>query len=196
MGGSNEFISPFGVVRHSRDAGHGHGGIDVPLSENAPVYAVAGGTILSAEESSDGAGGVDVKLLFTGSNGEGWGFLYEHVTLESGIKVGSSVVKGQLIGRNGLTSNRRNSHLQLSYMFNDYTFFRDQRCWVDYLDPTSKKSLLGYFHSTTTMEKLSAQWESASEEGMKAYKELLNKGRFPEGPQLCYPLGLDVRVPE
>ena len=42
--------------------------------------------------------------------------------------------------------------------------------------------------------KLSGQWATASEEGMNAYKELLNRERFPEGPQLCYSLGLDVRV--
>ena len=81
MGGSNEFISPFGIIRHSRDSGHGHGGIDIPLNENAPIFAVAEGTILSAEESSDGAGGFDVKLLITGSGGEGWGYIYEHVTV-------------------------------------------------------------------------------------------------------------------
>ena len=63
LGGSNEFISPFGIVRHSRDGGLGHGGIDIPLNDRALIFAVADGTILSAEESSDGAGGLDVKLL-------------------------------------------------------------------------------------------------------------------------------------
>ena len=129
VGGGNEFISPFGIIGHSRDAGHGHGGIDIPLNENAPLFAVADGTILSAEESSDGAGGFDVKLLISGTGGEGWGFLYEHIQLESAVHVGSAVTKGQLIGRNGLTTDRRNSHLQLTYMFNDYEFYRDQRCW-------------------------------------------------------------------
>ena len=62
MGGGNGFISPFGIIRHSRDAGHGHGGIDIQLNANAPIYAVADGTILSADVSSDGAGGSDVKL--------------------------------------------------------------------------------------------------------------------------------------
>ena len=80
LGGSNRFISPFGILRHSRDAGHGHGGIDIPLDKNADVYAVSDGTILSVEESGDGAGGFDVILLILGSGGEGWGFLYEHVS--------------------------------------------------------------------------------------------------------------------
>ncbi len=195
VGGSNEFMSPFGIIRHSRDKGHGHGGIDIPLNQNAPVYAVADGTILSAEQSTDGAGGFDIKLLISGSGGEGWGFLFEHVMLVSGITVGSTVTKGQLIAGNGLTTDRRNNHLQLTYMFNDYTFFRDQRCWVDYLDPISMKSLLAYFDSIKNTQMFIGQWETATEEGMKAYKELLNKERYPEGPQLCYPLGLDVRVP-
>ncbi len=150
---------------------------------------------MSAVESSDGAGGFDTKLLISGSGGEGWGFLYEHVMLVSGITVGSTVTKGQLIARNGLTTGRRNNHLQLTYLFNDYAFFRDQRCWVNYLDPISRKSLLAYFDSIKTTEKFIEQWETASEEGMMAYKELLNKETYPEGPQLCYPLGLDVRVP-
>ena len=196
VGGGNEFISPFGIIRHSRDAGHGHGGIDIPLNQNAPLYAVAEGTILSAVESSDGAGGFDVKLLVSGSGGEGWGFLYEHMNLEAGIDVGSTVTRGGLIGRNGLITDRRNSHLQLTYLFNDYKFSRDSRCWVDHLDASSKKGLLDYFDSIKTTEKFIAQWESASEEGMKALSELLNIARFPEGPQLCYPLGLDVRIPE
>ena len=196
VGGGNEFISPFGIIGHSRDAGHGHGGIDILLNENAPLFAVADGTILSAEESSDGAGGFDVKLLISGTGGEGWGFLYEHIQLESAVHVGSAVTKGQLIGRNGLTTDRRNSHLQLTYMFNDYEFYRDQRCWVDHLDSSSKKSILDYFDSIKTTEKFIAQWQNASEEGMKALSELLNIARFPEGPQLCYTLGLDVRLPE
>ena len=51
-----------------------------------------------------------------------------------------------------------------------------------------------HFNSPVTVAKLSGQWETASEEGMNAYKELLNRERFPEGPQLCYSLGFDVRV--
>ena len=196
VGGGNEFISPFGIVRHSRDAGHGHGGIDIPLNERAPIYAVADGTILSAEESSDGAGGSDVLLLLSGSGGEGWGFLYEHVTLEPGIAVGSAVTRGQLIARNGLTTNRRNSHLQLTYLFNDYQFSRDHTCWVNQLDLDANTSLLSYFRAADTQTRLTAQWGSVREEGMFSNKELLNAERFPEGPQLCYQLGLDVRVPE
>ena len=194
MGGSNGFISPFGIVRHSRDAGHGHSGIDIPLNANAPIYAVADGTVLSAEASSDGAGGSDVKLLISESRGEGWGFLYEHVALEPGIAPAGAVTKGQLIARNALTGDRRNNHFQLSYMFNGYTFFRDHRCWVDHLDTSSERILLAYSNSPETVAKLTAQWGAASEEGMNAYKKLLNRERFPEGPQLCYPFGLDVRV--
>ena len=196
VGGGNEFISPFGIIRHSRDASHGHGGIDIPLNANAPLYAVADGTILSAEESSDGAGGFDVELLLSGSGGEGWGFLYEHIELETGLVVGSAVTRGQLIGRNGLITDHRNSHLQLTYMFNDYKFSRDSRCWVDHLDSSSRKALLDYFDSIKATGKFLSQWQNSSEEGMKGLSELLNQARFPEGPQLCYPLGLDVRTPE
>ena len=67
---------------------------------------------------------------------------------------------------------------------------------MDHLDSSPKKTLLDYFDSIKTKEKFIGQWRNASEEGMKAYSELLNKGRCPGGPQLCYPLGLDVRVPD
>ncbi len=152
----------------------------MPLKEAASIYAVADGTILSAEESSDGAGGSDVKLLISGSGGEGWGFLYEHVVLEPGLAEGSVVARGQLIARNGLTTERRNSHLQLTYMFNGYMFYRDQRCWVDHLDPASKEALLSYFDSLKTTQAFIAQWEGASEEGMSA----LNP-HFPDQPRGC-----------
>ena len=115
--------------------------------------------------------------------------------LTSGITEGSTVTRGQLIARNGLTTDRRNNHLQLSYMFNDYTLFRDHRCWVEHLDLSSKRSLLDDFDSVRNTEEFMTRWETASEEGMNAYKELLNKEIFPQGPQLCYALGLDVRVP-
>ena len=34
------------------------------------------------------------------------------------------------------------------------------------------------------------------EEGRFAYRGLLDEAEFPDGPQLCYPPGTDVRVPE
>ena len=65
---------------------------------------------------------------------------------------------------------------------------------MDHLDAASKKALLDYFNSPETVARVTAQWEASSEEGMHALRELLDRERFPEGPQLCYPLGLDVRV--
>ena len=168
----------------------------MPLATGAPIYAVADGTILSVEAASDGDGGFDVKLLLQGNDGEGWLFLYEHVDLEPGLAVGSVVTKGRFIARNGLTTETRSNHLQLTYGFNNYEFYRDQRCWVDYLDTSGKTALLDYFSSSAVTDKLTAQWGTAVEEGMQAYIELLNNDRYPDGPQLCYPLGLDVRVAE
>ena len=55
-------ISPYGAVRHSRDAGIGHPGIDIPLPADAPFYAVADGIILSVEVGSGGRGGTDVMI--------------------------------------------------------------------------------------------------------------------------------------
>ena len=194
--GEDGFVSPFGLIRHSRDRGHGHGGIDIPLESDAPIFAVDAGMIVSSEESSDAAGGFDIKLVISGSGDEGWGFLYEHVTLRPEIRVGGEVTKGQHIANNGLATDRRNNHFQLTYMFNNYMFYRDHRCWPDYLDAASGTALLELFESLKTRGALRAAWETATEEGAMAYRALLDAEKFPDGAQLCYPLGLDVRVPE
>ena len=194
--GEEGFISPFGLIRHSRDRGHGHGGIDIPLGSDALIFAVDDGIIVSSEESSDAAGGFDVKLVISGSGDEGWGFLYEHVTLMPEIRVGGEVARGQLIANNGLATDRRNNHFQLTYMFNNYAFYRDHRCWPDYLDAASRTALLELFESLKRTGALRARWETATEEGAMAYRALLDAEKYPDGAQLCYPLGLDVRVPE
>ncbi len=193
--GEEGFISPFGLIRHSRDRGHGHGGIDIPLESDAPIFAVDDGMIVSSEESSDAAGGFDVKLAISGSGDEGWGFLYEHVRLRPEVRVGGEVAKGQLIANNGLATDRRNNHFQLTYMFNNYAFYRDHRCWPDYLDAAPRSALLELFESLKATGALRARWETATEEGAMAYRALLDAEKYPDGAQLCYPLGLDVRVP-
>ena len=82
------FISPFGVVRWSKDRSEfGHSGIDIPLEPEAAIYAAFAGEIVSVTAATDGRPGSNVTLRSDGKAppGEGWGFLYEHIFLDPGI---------------------------------------------------------------------------------------------------------------
>ncbi len=188
-------ISPFGIVRHSRDqAQYGHGGVDIPLPNGAPLYAVADGLIKSYE-MKDGEGGYYLGLLVADGvrQGEGWRFLYEHVYLVPGLKVGSRVKKGDSIATNALPTNR-NSHVGLEYLFNNYRYVKNHACWSNFLQENDRKALVEKFNQLTVTQKFIDQWLNAAEEGKYQMRELLNKSKFPSGPQLCYPPGTDARV--
>jgi len=195
MEGGSDFISPFGPIRHSRDSGHGHGGIDIPLDTGDPIFAVAGGVIITNDFAEDNRGGNIVDLLIEPGyrEGEGWMFKYEHIILESGLDVGSEVKRGQLIGKTAMTSG--NNHLQLSYFFNDFKFDKNKICWVDQLEPADKNILEEKFNEIRNSQEFIELWENVNEEGYYSNRGLLDKENFPDGPQLCYPLGIDVRIP-
>ncbi len=198
MGGGNEFVTPFGLIRHERDRGHGHAGIDVPLSRGDKIYAVSDGTIIINEPATDGGEGNNfegnnvVLLIAEGYNeGEGWGFLYEHINLDSGISVGSIVNKRQLIGKSALTNG--NNHLGLVYYFNDFKYVREPKCWVEHLNGEEKQKLLTKWGEIRTGPVFIDSWKSSFEDGAYPYRALLNEANYPNGPQLCYEYGLDAR---
>ncbi len=125
--------------------------------------------------------------------GEGWIFIYEHIKLEPGITIGSEVEKGQAIARNQLV--RSNNHLQLSYFFNDFKFSRNHTCWVDQLDLASEETLSTTFDNKIRIHtNFLTGWLNAIDEGKSSLKGLLDEDRYPDGAQLCYPQGTDVRV--
>ena len=194
MGGGNEFVTPFGLIRHERDMGHGHAGIDVPLSKGDNIYAVANGKIIINEPATDGGEGNhfegnNVILLITEGyrEGEGWGFLYEHINLNSGISVGSAVSREQLIGTSALTNG--NNHLGLVYYFNDFNYIREPKCWVEHLSDEDKQRLLDAWEEIKNSPKFIESWRNAFEDGAYAYRALLNKDNFRFGPQLCHEYG-------
>lgn len=198
MGGGNEFLTPFGLIRHKRDKGHGHAGIDVPLSKGDNIYAVSDGTIIINEPATDGGEGGNregnnIVLLITEGyrRGEGWAFLYEHISLNSGIDIGSKVSKKQLIGKSALSNG--NNHLGLVYYFNDFKYVREPKCWVEHLDKEDKQKLLDVWGKIKTNSEFIESWRNAFEDGAYPYRALLNRNNFPSGPQLCYKYGLDVR---
>lgn len=188
-------ISPYGPVRHSRDTEIGHGGIDFPLEPGAPIYTAVDGTIRKSEkEDNRGGSTVDVLILPDGFLGEGWIFKYEHITLWPGLTIGSKVQKGQKIGINALQQ-KENNHIGLEYHIKNFTVARTKTCWVDLLGPTARQQLEDEFNQIKKTQAFLESWQTANEEGYYQYKGLLDKTKYPDGPQLCYRLGIDARIP-
>ncbi|MDP3769662.1 MAG: M23 family metallopeptidase [bacterium] len=131
-------LSPYGIIRKSGDGGIGHGGIDFPLVSRSPIYAVANGTIIKNNvEDSGGGKTVDVLIVPGKFQGEGWIFKYDHIALEHGLAVGSTVQKGQKIGINAFEQ-RGNNHIGLEYHVENFSIARTKICWVDLLEPTAR----------------------------------------------------------
>ncbi len=200
-----QLLSPFGLYRHSKDSPpgaditqFGHGGIDLPLTAEAPIYALASGVIISDTPTTDFRPGRVVVVQITEGDrpGEGWILLYEHINLEPGLGVGSRVLKGRRIGRNAMAAGQSNNHVELAYAFNGLQFTRLKTCWVDQLAPADRAALTTRFNGTIrTSDPFVTSWRTAVDEGMYPYGALLDPVRFPDGAQLCYPMGTDVREP-
>lgn len=187
-------VNPVGVVRFSKDLQNvGHSGIDVPLFKGAPIYAVGDGEIVLIESSQDDWGGMDVfELLERTGEGEGWGFLYEHIKPADGIEVGSKVKTGDMIGTKS-SPNDFTAHFQLSRLFHNFEYTDNVKCWVDFLDEGSKKSLLTWWESYRQSAHFKDSWNTIVQEGKHPFRKLLNSEKYSRGPQLCYELGTDVR---
>jgi len=188
-------LSPYGIIRKSGDGGIGHGGIDFPLVSGSPIYAVANGTIIK-NNVEDGGGGktVDVLIVSGKFQGEGWIFKYDHLALEPGLAVGNTVQKGQKIGINAFEQ-RGNNHIGLEYHVENFTIARTKICWVDLLEPTARQQLEDEFNQIKNTKMFLESWQTANAESYYQYKGLLDKTKYPDGPQLCYPLGTDARIP-
>lgn len=191
-------LSPYGIIRHSRDRGIGHGGIDFPLKRGSPIYAAANGVIIkNTLEESEGSGQgrtVDVLIGPGETQSEGWIFKYEHINLEPGLAVGNVVQKGQKIGTNAFEQ-RGNNHIGLEYHIKNFTIARQKICWIDRLEPTARQQLEGEFDRIKNNSAFIQSWQMANEEGYYQYRGLLDATKYPDGPQLCYVLGLDSRIP-
>lgn len=187
-------INPIGVVRFSLDeSGTGHSGLDVPLKFGAPIKAVADGKIVLTGEAGDSWGGKKAfQLLKPTRSGEGWAFLYEHIKLADDLKVGKEYKTGDIIGTKAAPDGYT-AHFQLSYNFSDYEYIRDVQCWVDMLSEDSFSKLNQWWEKYQKSPHLLGSWRTTFEEGKFPFKGLLDKIAYPDGPQLCYDLGTDVR---
>jgi hypothetical protein len=84
---------------------HYHNGIDLAAPLGTPVLAAAGGTVVAAGKSSDGA--VIVKIR----HDNGYTTLYGHLDPSLQVSVGQRVVAGQSIGKVGMTGITTGPHL-------------------------------------------------------------------------------------
>jgi hypothetical protein len=148
------------------------------------------------EPATDGRGGNIVRILLTGGDraGEGWGFLYEHIVLDAGIGPGDRVARGQRIGTSAIIHG--NNHMGLEYLFNEYRFTEDHRCWVDHLAAEDAAEFTALFDGLKETLLFLASWRDATTQGAFTYRGALDGERFPDGPRLCYPMGTDLRVPQ
>jgi len=187
-------INPIGVVRFSKDEGlTGHSGVDIPLFDNSPVYAVSEGEIVVIKSAGDPWGGMGLyQILSVTGVGEGWGFIYEHIKIADGLEVGDNLKRGDLVGTKAAPAGFT-AHFQLSHHFNNYEFTKDVRCWPDRLSSDASEKFISWWDKYRTSEVLLNSWKTNVEEGQYPFRGLLDDTQFPGGAQLCYELGTDVR---
>lgn len=191
---SSAILNPLGIIRHDRDSGHGHGGIDFPLTSGSQVIAVADGEIVEISKVSSLSGDEKlVTLLESTSRGEGWVFIYEHILINDALKKGDKVRRSEVLGTHMLDS--RTSHYQLSHAFNNLEFYDSGQCWPELLISDDQKALNSFWEIYRKSDHALGVWESVIEDGNYAYLALLDKGNYPDGMQLCYPVNTDARVP-
>jgi len=190
----NGEVNPMGIVRFSKDMPEfGHGGIDIPLFKGAPITAVADGEIVLLGSAEDPWGGEEIfQLLEKTGEGEGLAFIYEHITIVKGLKNGDKIKKGDLLG-NKTAPTGFTAHFQLTSLFNNFQFSRDDQCWVDFLEKSEKEKLISWWDKYKKSEHLVNSWNTNVEDGKFPFKGLLDTSKYPDGPQFCYPPGTDVR---
>lgn len=187
-------INPIGVVRFSMDrADSGHSGLDVPLFEGANITAVGNGPIVQIDTAGDPWGGKKiVQLLQHTSDGEGWVFVYEHVTPLPQLKVGENIQTGDVIAQKSAPEGFT-AHFQLSHAFNDFNYLRGVLCWPEFLAATEQDALSRWWQTYRKLDHVRDSWNTILEEGKYPFRALLDPVSYPQGLELCYPLGTDVR---
>jgi len=187
-------LNPLGIIRHDRDSGHGHGGIDIPLKPGSTVTAVSGGEVVEISKVSNTPGDEKLVILVNPTNNsEGWVFLYEHLLINRALKVGDKVEKGDYLATHEQDS--RTSHYQLSYAFNNLEYYEQGLCWTENLSEDDQKSINEFWETYRNSDYAQDAWKSITEDGNYSYLALFDETNFPNGIQLCYEGNTDARVP-
>ena len=85
--------------------------------------------------------------------------------------------------------------MQLSYYFNDLEFSRQHTCWIEQLDSTSRNAIDVATAGLLNDLEFAENWRNATDDNRYPLRGLTDISAFPDGLQLCYPQGTDVRVP-
>jgi len=188
-------VVPFGVVRNnSDDPTVGYQGIGFPLKSESDVLAVAPGKIVAISDEGDDYGGETIVQFLEDSDntGKGWVFIYKQVNPFFEIDVGSSVRKGQKIA---LKNSRPDysAHFQLAYADNNFQDYKYNLCWIENLDSHAKAEIDSFWTTYLETTPLEDNWKNLREDTKFPYRKLVDLGDYPQGPQLCYQMGTDVR---
>ena len=94
-------------IKHTR---HLHNGVDISGVSSKNIFAIQGGTVISAQPSGyNGGAGKNIKI----DHGNGYVSWYMHLS-KVGVKKGDRVEKGQVIGIMGRTGSATGIHLHLT----------------------------------------------------------------------------------
>ncbi len=110
-------VKPFRITSHYgyrfhpiKKTRHLHNGVDIAGVSSKNIFAIQGGTVISAQPSGyNGGAGKNIKI----DHGNGYVSWYMHLS-KVGVKKGDHVEKGQVIGIMGRTGSATGIHLHLT----------------------------------------------------------------------------------
>jgi len=133
--GTKLFIAPeerayvtqgYGCTRYARCGnkrgpygGAPHNGVDYSAGLGAPIMAIGAGTIVADGTNSGWGNWIAIQ------HADNLVSLYAHMSSFAGLRVGSVVTQGQVIGYEGRTGNSTGSHLHLTLYKDFFTYIKD-----------------------------------------------------------------------
>lgn len=185
-------VNPMGVFRFDQDQ-LAHPGIDILLYNDSQVTALTDGKILRMDQDAwDGAYEIYIQV-----EDSDWQYTIHPVWPADGIQVGDSVTKGQALGRfyGGYRQNPGTIHVDVRYFQSSNGEIQAQEplCWPDFLSDSDRQAFYQKYHQFNTHADFVSSWHSLNNDGVYPFRNLLSQQYSPDGPQLCYPFGTDVR---
>jgi len=182
---------PLGVFRFAQDK-QPHPGIDLQLFDGAKILAMGDGTIVMIKDGTTFPGDMAVLLQIDETF---WGVNYEHFIPNEELFVGQKLSRGDIIGTfsGGYTKIPASIHIDLRYYPDGFSGYSAAFvCWIDNLESNDKAKLQSLWDKAKVTDEFIQGWSSLVMEGNYVFKGLLDSEIY-DGPQMCYPLGTDVR---